>query len=169
MKKYTKYLNLLALVLLIISLVLMLSCTGITVTLSSSTFNTKLQISVSGISVLFGGELEVSKQPIHSSSLTLIGFILLIVGLILICSFTMLKIIKGDSKNVNMIILCGALFAIISSIFIFLTKVSFLQSNDFFEDFPLTLSGGYITAGVLTLLGGIITLVDPVLSFIDKK
>lgn len=165
MKKYTKYLNLLASVLLIISLVLMLSCTGIIV---SSIFNTKLQIS--GIKVLFGGELEsFSKLQIHSAPLTLIGFILLIVGLVLICCFTILKIIKGNSKNVNMIILCGALFAIISSIFIFLTKVSFLQSNDFFEDAPLTLSGGYITASVLTLLGGVIALVDPVLSFIDNK
>lgn len=161
MKKYTKYLNLLASVLLIISFVLMLSCTGITVS------NDKHQIS--GISVLFGGKKELLNLQIHSSPLALIGFILLIIGLVLICSFTILKIIKGESKNANMVILCGALFAIISSIFIFLTKVSFLQANDYFEDFKLTLSGGYITAGVLTLFGGIIALVDPVLNFIDKK
>lgn len=171
MKKYAKYLNLLTSILLIVSIVLMLACTGIT---GISTvgipgiIETDFHVEISGITVLFGGTITDARIQVHSSPLALIGFILTLVGLILICLLTVLKLIKGEeSKNIDMIILCGALFALIGGIFTSLTKISFVNTNDFFD--KASLSGGYITAAILAIVAGIISSIDPVIGLLSKE
>lgn len=157
----------------LVSMILLVATTGVVLKGGSGMFT--MTFNFKGNVVLFGGKQDVLGQTVtlKGSTVGMIAFILAIVALVGCAAFATLKALgKLDNKINNAVLISMGVIAIIAAIMVFVTKSDFLKANGYDqsqagENLKGALSGSYVTAGVLLIIGGLVNAVDPVLTLKD--
>lgn len=150
MKSLKKIFEVSALVLTIITLVLMLTCTS--VAWSGSIFGFTIGTSASGVVGIFGDE------GIKASWTAIIAFVLLIVvALALIASIALSLTSKKSVKVSNLIAFVSTIALIIAGILIFCEVSTFRSANSISETAKLSLGSGWAIAGILAICAAALT------------
>lgn len=170
MKKLLPFAGFCATVLGIIALILVMATPAVA---EGSDFN------VSGILGIFGGDISGSAvlilafaaSKLNGTALAIIAFILLIIGIVLACAASLLPLLK---KFVNLagwfgLIACACL--IVGGILLFFEVPAFYgaQPGPAVSQKDLSLGGGWVTAGILAIVGGGVAFLPSLFAFLAKK
>ena len=167
MKKVLPFAGLIAFVLALVALILMLATNGVVV--KSGNY----QLNYEGTTVLFGSKetvlgVELVTKP---SVLALIGFILLVVGLLAACASVLggLLKVKALAKLGGLLALVAAGCFLVAGIFMFLAVPTFFGAND--ADVPngAALGAGWVIGAILALVGAAFAALPAVLGLLGKK
>lgn len=167
MKKVLPFTGLIAVVLAIIAMVLMLATNGVIVT------NGNVQVNYAGTTVIFGKtESTVLGDVVTKPSvLALIGWILLLVGILAGCVSVLggLLKIKPLQKLSGLLILVAAGCFLVAGIFMFLVVPTFFGAND--ADVPnnAAIGAGWVIGAILAIVGAGLAVLPPVLGLLGKK
>ena len=175
MKKYLKYSGIVALVFALVAFILLMAAHSVVYADNPANW-------YSGISAVFGNgtaQIDVmgwSKSGAVDAKLAwtaLIGWILILVAMIIILAGVILPLLKikvlEKFAGVLNLVAVGAL--VTAGILIFFTEPAFGAANEWSEEAikAWTLGGGYIAAGILSIVGGAIAILPAAFDFIGKK
>ena len=175
MKKYLKYSGLVALVFALVAFILLMASHSVVYADNPANW-------YSGISAVFGNgtaQIDVmgwSKSGAVDAKLAwtaLIGWILILVAMIIVLAGVILPLLKikvlEKFAGVLNLVAVGAL--VTAGILIFFTEPAFGAANEWSEEAikAWTLGGGYIAAGILSIVGGAIAILPAAVDFIGKK
>ncbi len=175
MKKALKFSGLAALVFALVAFILLMASHS--VVYADNTANW-----YSGISAVFGGgtaQVDImgwSKSGSVDAKLAwpaLIGWILILAAMIILLLGVVLPLLKIKALDkfagVLNLIAVGALVA--AGILIFFTEPAFGAANDWNSDAikAWTLGAGYIVAGILAIIGGVLAILPAAVDFVGKK
>ena len=175
MKKYLKYSGIVALVFALVAFILLMASHSVVYADNPANW-------YSGISAVFGNgtaQIDVmgwSKSGAVDAKLAwtaLIGWILILVAMIIVLAGVILPLLKikvlEKFAGVLNLVAVGAL--VTAGILIFFTEPAFGAANEWSEEAikAWTLGGGYIAAGILSIVGGAIAILPAAVDFIGKK
>ena len=175
MKKFLKFSGIVALVFALVAFILLMAAHS--VVYADNTANW-----YSGISAVFGnGTAQVdimgwSKSGSVDAKLAwpaLIGWILMLVAMVIILLGIVLPLVKVKALDkfagVLNLVAVGAL--VTAGILVFFTEPAFGAANEWSEEAikAWTLGGGYVAAGILSIIGGAVAILPAAVDFIGKK
>ena len=166
MKKVLPFAGLIAFVLALVALILMLATNAIVFKSGN------VQVVYPGTYALFGHEseglLDGSYKP---SVLALIGFILLIVGLLAACAGVLggLLKIKALAKLGGLLALVAAGCFLVAGIFMFLVLPTFAAANDWNNTDNCSIGAGWVIGAILALAGAAFAALPAVMGLLGKK
>ncbi len=167
MKKVLPFAGLIAFVVAAVAMVLMLATNGVIVTSGN------LQVNYAGTTVIFGKTEstllgDVVTKP---SVLALIGWILLVVGLLASCAGVLggLLKIKALQKIGGLLMLIAAGCFLVAGIFMFLAVPTFFGAND--ADVPngAGLGAGWVIGAILSIVGAAFAALPAIMGLLGKK
>ena len=175
MKKFLQFSGLIALVLGLVAFILLMASHS--VVYADNTANW-----YSGISAVFGGgTAQVSIAGWSNSGSVnaklawpaLIGWILILVAMIILLAGVVLPLLKVKAleKFAGVLNLVAVAALVTAGILIFFTEPAFGAANEWSEESikAWTLGGGYIAAGILSIVGGAIAILPAAIDFVGKK
>ena len=175
MKKALKFSGLAALVFALVAFILLMASHS--VVYADNTANW-----YSGISAVFGNgtaQIDVmgwSKSGAVDAKLAwtaLIAWILILVAMIILLAGVILPLLKVKAldKFAGVLNLVAVGSLVVAGILIFFTEPAFGAANEWSSDAikQWTLGGGYIAAGILAIVGGLIAILPAAVDFIGKK
>lgn len=175
MKKFLQFTGLIALVLGLVAFILLMASHS--VVYASNTANW-----YSGISAVFGGgTAQVSIAGWSTSGSVdaklawpaLIGWILILVAMIILLAGVVLPLLKVKAleKFAGVLNLVAVAALVTAGILIFFTEPAFGAANEWSEESikDWTLGGGYIAAGILSIIGGVFAILPAAVDFLGKK
>ena len=174
MKKVLQFAGVISLALAVIAFILMLATPAIVLSSGNSQYIYK------GTVVLFGSKesaniagLITLTSETKPSVLALIGFILIIVALVILLLGVILPLLKVKAleKFAGVLNLVAVAALVTAGILIFFTEPAFGAANEWSEESikAWTLGGGYIAAGILSIVGGAIAILPAAIDFVGKK
>lgn len=165
MKKVVKFTGFCAALLILIAFILQLSTKA--VTFSDSILGLTLSGSLSGVEGTFGK----SADEIKATWSAIVAFVLLILVFLTFVCTTLLPLLKVKvSDKILAICNCAAVvLAIVAAIFLFIEVPCFLKANDIDTKDGFSLGAGWIVAGILSILGGLVGAISPVFALIGHK
>ena len=167
MKKVLPFAGLIAFVLAAVALVLMLATNGVVVTSGN------LQLNYAGTTVIFGKtESTILGDAVTKPSvLALIGFILLVVGLLAACAATLggLLKVKALQKLGGLFSLIAAGCFIVAGVFMFIAVPSFYGANDAKVPDGAALGAGWVIGAILNLVAGAFAALPAIMGLVGKK
>ena len=167
MKKVLPFAGLIAAVLAIVGLILMLATNGVIVTSGN------LQVNYAGTTVLFGKtESSILGDVVTKPSvLALIGFILLVVGILAACCSVLggLLKIKALQKFGGLLMLVAAGCFLVAGIFMFLAVPTFYSANDANVPDGAGLGAGWVIGAILNLVAAGFAALPAVMGLLGKK
>ena len=167
MKKVLPFAGLIAFVLALVALILMLATNGVVV--KSGNF----QLNYEGAVVVFGKtESTILGDAVTKpSALALIGFILLVVGLLAAC-----LAVLGGLLKVKALAKLGGIFALVAAgcflvagIFMFLAVPTFYSANDSNVPDGAALGAGWVIGAILALAGAAFAALPAIMGLVGKK
>ena len=167
MKKVLPFAGLIAFVLALVAFILMLATNGVVVTSGN------LQVNYAGTTVIFGKtESTILGDVVTKPSvLALIGWILLLVGLLAACVAVLggLLKIKVLAKLGGLMMLIAAGCFLVAGIFMFLAVPTFYGAND--TDIPsgAALGAGWVIGAILALVGAGFSALPAVMGLLGKN
>ncbi|MBO4856878.1 MAG: hypothetical protein J5511_05905 [Bacilli bacterium] len=175
MKKFLQFSGFIALVLGLVAFILLMASHS--VVYADNTANW-----YSGISAVFGGgTAQVSIAGWSNSGSVnaklawpaLIGWILILVAMIILLAGVVLPLLKVKAleKFAGVLNLVAVAALVTAGILIFFTEPAFGAANEWSEESikAWTLGGGYIAAGILSIVGGAIAILPAAIDFVGKK
>ena len=167
MKKVLPFAGLIAFVLALVALILMLATNGVIVTSGN------LQVNYAGTTVLFGKtESTILGDVVTKPSvLALIGFILLVVGLLAACAGVLggLLKVKALQKLGGLLALVAAGCFLVAGIFMFLAVPTFYGANDANVPDGAALGAGWVIGAILNLVAAAFAALPAVMGLLGKK
>ena len=167
MKKVLPFAGLIAFVLALVALILMLATNGVIVTSGN------LQVNYAGTTVLFGKtESTILGDVVTKPSvLALIGFILLVVGLLAACAGVLggLLKVKALQKLGGLLALVAAGCFLVAGIFMFLAVPTFYSANDANVPDGAALGAGWVIGAILNLVAAAFAALPAVMGLLGKK
>ena len=167
MKKVLPFAGLIAFVLALVALILMLATNGVIVTSGN------LQVNYAGTTVLFGKtESTILGDVVTKPSvLALIGFILLVVGLLAACAGVLggLLKVKALQKFGGLLALVAAGCFLVAGIFMFLAVPTFYGANDAKVPDGAALGAGWVIGAILNLVAAAFAALPAVMGLLGKK
>jgi hypothetical protein len=167
MKKLLPFAGFCATVLGIIALILVMATNSVGYPLTSSSTSW-----YSGIQGIFGGKVDliVTTGTIKGTAGAIIAFILLIVGIILACAASLLPLLKKMVNLAGWFGLIGCVCLIVAGILFFFEVPMFVHAQDSSASTDgYILGGGWVTAGILAIVGGGVALLPSLFAFLAKK
>ncbi len=165
MKKVLKFSGIAALLLAIVAFILMLSTSSVSVT--GSAFGYSKTGTYSGIEGTFGSDgITATWSAIVAFVLILAAMIILIAGIIL----PILKIHALD-KVAGILNLVAVIALVVAGIFLFIEVPCFRSANGITTDITgisYGLGAGWVIAGILSIIGGIVAILPAVFDFLGK-
>lgn len=167
MKKVLQFSGIISVVVGVIGLVLLLATNAIIVGSGS------LQVVTKGTTAIFGAKTEtiIGTATTNPSVLALIGFILTIVGLVVVCCGVVLPLlkVKGIEKFAGLINLVAIVCFVVAGVFAFLVVPSFYGANN--SDVPnnAVIGAGWVIGGILLLVAGGFAILPTAADFLGKK
>ena len=164
MKKYLKFAGFCAFVLVVVAFILIMA----TPALAYSNGD----LSIKGLSVLFGGESNILGFQVKTLSLApvaLVGWILLIVSLVALLGGTALPIVNSKyAKLGGLANLCAGVLLVVAGVLLCFTKANLGAANS--TDFTnWGLGAGWIVSIILVFLGGVLALLPAAVAFIGNR
>ena len=144
MKQFLKFSAFIAFGLAFLAFILMLATDALTI----AGYGAK------GTDVMFG------KDPAKAAALPLIGWILIVLGVVFLAVDIVLALLKKDflAKHAKVVNVVLALLFILGGVFAFLAVPSFVSANGGVDP-GYKLGGGFVAAGILAILAGALCLV----------
>ncbi len=167
MKKVLKFSGVAALLLAIVSFILMLSTSSVSITGSAFVFSRTGTFT--GIEGIFGNA-DSGLKPTWSA---VIAFVLIIVAMIIIIAGIVLPILKIHAldKVAGVLNLVAVVALIVAGIFLFIEVPCFRGANELTTDvagITYGLGAGWVIAGILSILGGVVAILPAVFDFLGK-
>lgn len=167
MKKVLPFAGLIAFATAAVALVLMLATNGVVVTSGN------LQLNYAGTTVVFGKtESTILGDAVTKPSvLALIGFILLVVGLLASCAGVLggLLKVKALQKFGGLFMLVAAGCFLVAGIFMFLAVPTFYGANDAKVPDGAALGAGWVIGAILALVGAAFSALPAIMGLLGKK
>ena len=170
MKKLLQFSGLISLVLAIVAFILMMATNAMV----NSSGN--LQVVTAGTTAIFGKTEstilgDVVTKP---SALALIGWILMIVGMIIVCLGVVLPLLKINAleKFSGILDIVALACFVIAGIFMFLVVPTFYAANGVeAKDIPNTaaIGAGLVIGGILAIVAGAFAILPAAAAFLCKK
>ena len=170
MKKLLQFSGLISLVLAIVAFILMMA-TNAVVNSSGS-----LQVVTAGTTAIFGKTEstilgDVVTKP---SALALIGWILMLIGMIIVCAGVVLPLLKINAleKFAGILDIVALACFVLAGIFMFLVVPTFYGANGVeAKDIPSTASigAGWVIGGIIAIIAGAFAILPAAAAFLGKK
>ena len=170
MKKLLQFSGLISLVLAIVAFILMMATNAMV----NSSGN--LQVVTAGTTAIFGKTEstilgDVVTKP---SALALIGWILMIVGMIIVCLGVVLPLLKVTAleKFSGILDIVALACFVVAGIFMFLVVPTFYAANGVeAKDIPSTaaIGAGWVIGGILAIVAGAFAILPAAAAFLGKK
>ena len=165
MKKFLKFSGIIAAVVAIIAFILLLATNGAILKSGNSQWNYE------GTLVLFGGERPrlFSSRHFQASVPGLIGWILVLSAIVILLLGVVLPLIKVKAldKFAGLLNLIAVIALIVGGILVFFAASAFVSANDLSKD--TTLGVGWVFAGILAIVAGVLAILPAVFDFVGKK
>ena len=168
MKKFLKYTGVCALILAVVAFILQMATNAIVIG------NGSLQAVKKGTVAIFGETQStiLGDAVTKPSILALFAWILLLVAILIVLLGVLLPIFKVKAlKNVAGILnLVAVVCFIIAGVFMFCVVPTFYSANGY-DSVPnnAAIGAGWVIAGILSILAGVVAVLPAVGDFIDKK
>lgn len=169
MKKFLKYSGIIAAILAIVAFILMLACpavrSGDDIVAKGTTvlFGKKETSTVLGVT--FTGETKLAWSA-------LVGWIFVIVALIILLLGIILPLVKVTAleKFAGVLNLVAVVLLIVAGVFAFISLSVFCTANGL-DSVPekWSLGAGWVIAGILAIVGGVVAILPAVVDLIGKK
>lgn len=169
MKKVLKYAGICAFVFALVAFILMLATDAMSANVDYIVGSTTLTIS--GIKGIFGGEILNGAGKYEATWSAVIAFVLLIVAMIILLAGFILPLLKIHAldKVAGILNLVAVVALIVAAIFIFIEIPCFAGANEINNMDGWALGGGWVVAGILAIVGGVIAILPAIFNFIGKK
>ena len=173
MKKVLQFAGIISLALGVIAFVLFLATPGIVLKSGNSQYN------YPGTTVLFGSKEAVTVLGFDTgatavtkpSVLALVGWILLIVGLLIVLAGVVLPLLKVKALEKYSVILniAACVLFVLAGIFAFIVLPTFYSANgyDSVPDYA-SIGAGWVIGGILAILAGLFAVLPAAASFVNK-
>ncbi len=168
MKKALKYSGIVALLLAVVAFILMLVTPAIIEQITDST-----QHNISGAWAIFGGTekgllVDTQWKP---SVLALIGWILGLVGMLILCLGVILPLLKVKAleKFAGLLNLIAVGCLIVAGIFCFIVVPTFYAANELDVPNYAAIGAGWVIAGIVYILAGACAIAPAAADLIGKK
>lgn len=177
MKKILKFSGIAAFAIALVAFILMMSTNAITYHLDAGALGST-DFAYSGIQGIFGGEVKGSiggmtftAGSIAATWSAVIAFILMIAAMLILLAGFILPLLKIHAldKVAGVLNLVAVIALVVAGIFIFIETPCFMGANGVESYDGWTLGAGWIVAGILAILGGIVAIVPAAFDFISKK
>ena len=166
MKKVLKFAGLCAAVLALIAFILVLATTGVFYKYGNTRYDYE------GTVVLFGATKEtwLGTTKINPAATGLIGWILIIVAIVVLVLNFVLPLLKVTAlaKFAGILNLAAVCLLIVAGVLLFVSVPAFTSANDWDAE-NANLGAGWVVAGILAILGGLVALAPAAVEFVGKK
>lgn len=174
MKKVLKYAGICAFVFALVAFILMLATSALVYPIEKTD-----DLTVSGTLGIFGGVIASADFGVFGKAeatydatwSAVIAFILIIVAMIILLAGFILPLLKIHAldKVAGILNLVAVVALIVAAIFIFIEVPCFAGVNLNGKTDGWTLGGGWVVAGILAIVGGVIAILPAIFNFIGKK
>ena len=158
MKKVLKFSGLAALVLALVAFILLMATHSVVNTENSGTW-------FSGISAVFGGGTAAlagfeSDSDSKLAWVALLAWIFILVAMLIIIAGIVLPLLKIHAldKVAGILNLVSVCLLVVAGVLVFFTVPAFASSNEWSSTDYWSLGGGFITAGILSILAGAVAI-----------
>ncbi len=169
MKKLLQFSGLISLVLAIVAFILMMATNAV---IQGSG---NLQVVTAGTTAIFGKSENIIgglNSVTKASPLALIGWILMIVGMIIVCLGVVLPLLKINAleKFSGILDIVALACFVVAGIFMFLVVPTFWAANSD-ADLPnnISIGAGWVIGGILAIVAGAFAILPAVAAFLGKK
>ena len=167
MKKFLQFSGVISALLALVAFILMLATPAIVGSTALGDW------SVAGTTAIFGSKTEtiIGTAVTKPSVLALIGWILGLVGLlVVVCGFVLpLLKVKGIEKFAGLMNLCAVACLVLAGVFMFLVIPTFYGANE--TDIPdsAAIGAGWVIGAILYIAAGAIAIAPAAVDFFGKK
>ena len=167
-KNFLRFAGIVTAVLAIVAWILMMATPAVVTKIGSTTTE------VAGTTAIFGAETKIIGSLSAKTELAwtaLIAWILILLAVLAIVAgivLTLLKM-KGIAKIAGLANLISAIVLIVSAIISCVTVPTFLSANGAEMNEYTSLGGGWIAAGIIAIVGGLVSCAPAVVGLISKK
>lgn len=166
MKKVLKYSGICAFVLALVGFILMMATPAI---LDKTGLGT---IEYSGVVAIFGHKSTGYLDPEYkAAALGLIAWILILVGLIIVCAGIVLPLLKVKvlERFAGVLNLVAVICFVLAGVFMFIIVPNFYGANGWDVPNTAAIGGGWVVGGILSIVAGAVAICPAVVDFIEKK
>ena len=167
MKKVLQFSGLISLVLVVVAFILMMATHAVVQTSGS------VQVVTAGTTAIFGKDETVLGVTTHTnpSVLALIGWILLLVGMLIVIAGIVLPLLKVTAleKFAGILNLVAVVCFVLGGVFMFIVVPTFYAANDWNVPDNAAIGAGWVIGGILAIAGGVFAILPAAVNFIGKK
>ena len=179
MKKVLQFSGLISLVLVVVAFILMMATPAIVHTAEG--FGSKTITNLAGVNAIFGKGSDLSAAElllfansdgkIVLSATSLIGWILLLAGLVIVLCGVILPLLKINAleKFAGILNLVAVICFVLGGVFMFLTVPTLFGANGRDVADGSAIGAGWVIGGILAIVGGAFAILPAVMDFIGKK
>ena len=168
MKKVLQFSGLISLVLAIVAFILMMASDAVIQPIAGNT-----QTVYAGTTAIFGKTEstilgDVVTKP---SALALIGWILMLVGMIIVCAGVVLPLLKINAleKFAGILNLVALVCFVLGGIFMFLVVPTFYAANEWDVQDSTKIGAGWVIGGIVAIVAGAFAILPAAAAFLGKK
>lgn len=168
MKKVLQFSGLISLVLAIVAFILMMASDAVIQPIAGNT-----QTVYAGTTAIFGKTEstilgDVVTKP---SALALIGWILILVGMIIVCAGVVLPLLKINAleKFAGILNLVALVCFVLGGIFMFLVVPTFYAANEWDVQDSTKIGAGWVIGGIVAIVAGAFAILPAAAAFLGKK
>ena len=166
MKKYLKYSGIVALVFALVAFILLMATTGVFYKYGNTRYDYE------GTVVLFGATRQtwLGETHIKPAATGLVGWILIILAMLVLIAGIVLPLLKVKALEpfAGIMNLAAVIALIVGGVLVFFSVLAFTGANDWDAD-NANLGAGWVIAGILAILGGLVAILPAAVAFIGKK
>ena len=178
MKKFLQFAGLISLVLAAVAFVLMMATPAVVGT--AEALGSKSITNLNGINAIFGKGSDLSAAEllwfansdgkIILSATSLIGWILLLAGLVIVCLGIVLPLLKINAlqKFAGLLNLIAVVAFVLAGVFMFLVVATVYGANGRDVADGAAIGAGWVIGGILAILAGIIAILPAAVDFMAK-
>ena len=170
-KKFLKYTGICSFVLSFLSFILILSCDSLVY--SSRQSGVSISVSISGAIGIFGGNYEVIgvSVPCNATWSAVTAFVFILVAMIILLAGFILPLLKIHAldKVAGILNFVAVIALLVAGIFLFIELPCFASANGGGDYSGWSLGAGWIVAGILCLLAGLLSVLPAIFDFLGKK
>lgn len=179
MKKFLKFAGIISLALAAIAFILMMATPAVVGT-AKALGQTSIT-NLNGVNAIFGKGSDLSAAEllwfangdgkIVLSVTSLIGWILLLAGLIIVCLGVILPLLKINAleKFAGILNLIAVIAFVLAGVFMFLVVATIYGANGRDVADGAAIGAGWVIGGILAIAAGVIAILPAVMDFIGKK
>ena len=167
MKKVLQFSGLISLALVVVAFILMMATHAVVVSSGN------VQVVYEGTTAIFGKTESTVLGDAHTnpSVLALIGWILLLIGMLIVIAGIVLPLLKVTAleKFAGILNLVAVVCFVLGGVFMFIVVPTFYAANDWNVPDNAAIGAGWVIGGILAIAGGVFAILPAAVNFMGKK